>query len=194
MNLKRMTIGALLIGSMWPGIPALADSLYSDKNFRAFVADHRAYRKGDSLTVIITEIATATSTAKTKTSKDGALSAFVRGQNNNYDLGAGIGDDFEGGGQTERSGKLLARITVAVQEIEPSGELQVKGEQQIEVNNERQWISLAGRVRPQDIATDNTVVSTRVSDARIEFIGKGTLAEKQKPGILTRILSWLWIL
>jgi flagellar L-ring protein FlgH len=194
MKLKLMILGVLLASSLCSGLAVQADSMFKEQNFRAFVADHRAFRKGDSLTVLITEIATATSTAKTTTSKDGSVSAFVRGQNNNYDLGTGIGNDFDGGGQTERSGKLVARITVSVQEIDPSGDLQVKGEQQIEVNNERQWISLSGRVRPQDIGTDNTVLSTRISNANIEFVGKGPLAEQQQPGILTRILSWLRIL
>jgi len=194
MKLKRIMLGMLLTSLLCTGLAVQADSMFKEQHFRAFVADHRAFRKGDSLTVLITEIATATSTAKTKTSKDGSISAFVRGQNNNYDLGGGIGNDFEGGGQTERSGKLVARITVSVLEIEPGGDLQVKGEQQIEVNNERQWISLSGRVRPQDIGTDNTVLSTRISNANIEFVGKGSLAEQQRPGILTRILSWLRIL
>lgn len=194
MKLRHGLLGVFLVGTLCPNIAVYADSMFKEQHFRAIAADHRAFRKGDSLTVVITEIATATSTAKTRTSKEGSLSAFVRGQNNNYDLGAGIGDDFEGGGQTERSGKLLARITVTVQEIEPSGDLQVKGEQQIEVNNERQWISLAGRVRPQDIGSDNTVLSSRIGNASIEFVGKGSLAEKQRPGILTRILSWLRIL
>jgi len=194
MKLKCMMMGVFLVSSLCHVFAVQADSMFKEQHFRAIVADHRAFRKGDSLTVVITELATATSTAKTRTSKDGSLSAFVRGQNNNYDLGAGIGNDFDGGGQTERSGKLVARITVTVQEIEPSGDLQVKGEQQIEVNNERQWISLSGRVRPQDIGTDNTVLSTRISNASIEFVGKGPLAEQQQPGILTRILSWLRIL
>jgi len=193
MNPIRILVIAVAAMTM-AGPVARADSLYSDNQFRSFVADHRAYRVGDSLTVVVTEMATATSTAKTKTAKDGSLSAFLRGQNTNYNLGVGVGDQFEGGGQTERTGKLLARLTVTVQGIEAGGDLQIKGEQQIEVNNERQWIALSGRVRPKDIAADNTVVSTRISDARIEYVGKGPLGEKERPGILTRILSWLWIL
>jgi flagellar L-ring protein FlgH len=194
MNLKHWITAVFLAVSFSLGDAARAESMFKEEHFRAFAADHRAYRKGDSLTVVITEIATATSTAKTKTSKDGSVSAFVRGQNNSYDLGAGIGNDFDGGGQTERTGKLVARITVNVMEIEPGGDLTVQGKQQIEVNNERQWISLSGRVRPQDIGADNTVLSTRISNANIEFVGKGPLAEQQEPGILTRILSWLKIL
>jgi flagellar L-ring protein precursor FlgH len=173
---------------------ASADSLFNEDQFRAMVADHRAYRIGDSLTVVITEIASATSTAKTTTAKEAALSASLRKKDESFDLAAGLGDEFSGGGRTERTGKLLARITVAVTSIEPGGDLSVKGNQEIEVNNEKQRISVVGRVRPQDINADNTVLSARIRDAHIEFIGKGVLAEKQKPGILTRFLSWLGIL
>jgi flagellar L-ring protein FlgH len=173
---------------------ASADSLFSDDHFRAMVADHRAYRPGDSLTVVITEIASATSSAKTTTAKEATLNASLVKKNDSFDLSAGIGDEFSGGGKTERSGRLLARITVAVVSIEPGGDLNVKGNQVIDVNNEKQKISVAGRVRPQDINSDNTVLSARIRDAHIEFIGKGVLAEKQKPGIITRLLSWLGIL
>ncbi|TMG75878.1 MAG: flagellar basal body L-ring protein FlgH, partial [Betaproteobacteria bacterium] len=103
-------------------------------------------------------------------------------------------EDFKGGGKIERAGKLLGRITVAVQSVEANGNLRVKGDQEIFVNEEKQRISVEGSVRPQDILTDNTVLSTRLGQAKIEMIGQGLLAEKQKPGILTRFLSWLGIL
>jgi flagellar L-ring protein precursor FlgH len=70
----------------------------------------------------------------------------------------------------------------------------VSGEQLIKVNDERQEIVLSGRVRPIDIAENNTVVSSRLADARISYVGDGVLGEKQRPGILTRILSWLRII
>jgi flagellar L-ring protein precursor FlgH len=105
-----------------------------------------------------------------------------------------LSEDFKGGGKIERTGKLLARITVVVESVDPNGMLMVTGEQDIYVNEERQRIAVAGRVRPQDIGTDNTVLSTRLSQARIEMTGQGLLAEKQKPGILTRFLGWLGIL
>jgi flagellar L-ring protein FlgH len=68
----------------------------------------------------------------------------------------------------------------------------VRGEQDIQVNNERQRIRLEGTVRPEDIGPDNTIPSWRVGGAHIEFTGKGLLGNKQSPGLLTRILSWFW--
>lgn len=194
MNVMNKVIRGSILVCLLGSQGVSADSLFSDDHFRAMVADHRAYRPGDSLTVVITEIASATSTAKTTTAKEATLNASLRKKNDSFDLSAGIGDEFSGGGKTERTGKLLARITVAVVSIEPGGDLNVKGNQEIDVNNEKQKISVVGRVRPQDINSDNTVLSARIRDAKIEFFGKGVLAEKQKPGILTRLLSWLGIL
>jgi len=194
--MKRPTLNAFIVG-MFVLVSAdsvMADSLFNRDGFHAFAADHRAFRPGDSLTVVVTEIATATSTAKTTTNKDGTVSAKLNKKNDAFDLSTGLGETFDGGGTTERTGKLLAKITVTVLSVDEHGVLSIKGEQTIDVNNERQSISMTGRVRPQDIGQDNTVESSRITDAHIEYIGDGVLAEKQRPGILTRILSWLRIL
>jgi flagellar L-ring protein FlgH len=183
-----------LLACSGAAIPAGADSLYDQSRFRSFVSDHRAYRSGDKLTVLITEIASVSTTANTTTGKDGTVSATLRTRNENTDVGAGLGEDFSGGGKIERTGKLVAQLTVTIQSVDANGDLVVKGEQEIEVNDERQWLALEGRVRPEDVKADNTVYSSRISDAKIKYTGNGLLAEKQKPGILTRFLSWLRIL
>jgi flagellar L-ring protein precursor FlgH len=181
---------------------AWCDSLVERETYRSLVADQRAVRPGDNLTVLITENAVASTTATTATNKEGSVSAaasynrtkdsvpYGRSLSGSIDLT----EDFKGGGRIERTGKLLARITVVVEAVEPNGMLVVHGEQDIFVNEERQRIAVVGRVRPQDIGTDNTVLSTRLAQAKIEMSGQGLLAEKQKPGILTRFLSWLRIL
>jgi len=194
---------AMLLGIVASlGSPAVwGDTLLERNGYRPLVADQRAFRPGDNLTVLITESATASTTATTTTNKDGTLSGSLsasRDGTNPYTRGltaaAEIAEDFKGGGKIERAGKLLARITVVVQSIEANGNLRVKGDQEIFVNEEKQRISVEGSVRPQDILTDNTVLSTRLGQAKIELTGQGLLAEKQKPGILTRFLSWLGIL
>jgi flagellar L-ring protein precursor FlgH len=105
-----------------------------------------------------------------------------------------LSDDFNGKGTIQRSGKLAAQITVTVQSVEPNGDLVVAGRQLIEVNDEKQHIVLSGKVRPVDIGENNTVVSTRLADANISYVGDGILAEKQQPGIISRILHWLRLL
>jgi flagellar L-ring protein precursor FlgH len=118
----------------------------------------------------------------------------VVGTNDTKQGEVSLEEDFSGGGRIERSGKLVAQLTVVVEAIEGNGDLLVKGSQEIELNNEKQRIFLEGRVRPEDIGPNNTVLSTRLSQATISYTGKGLLAEKQRPGVLTRFLSWIGLL
>ena len=80
------------------------------------------------------------------------------------------------------------------QEIDKNGELQIKGQQLIEINGDKQLIQIEGRVRPRDISENNTLPSSRVAEAKISYVGDGILAEKQSPGILSRILTKLGFL
>jgi len=80
---------------------------------------------------------------------------------------------------------------VNVQEILPNGDLKVSGEQLLTVNEEQHKVNLEGRVRPQDISSDNVVLSTRLADARIDYIGEGDLSERQKRGWWRKLVDWL---
>jgi flagellar L-ring protein precursor FlgH len=166
-----------------------------DANWRGLTADRRAYRVGDVLTVQILESSSAQSNANTTTEKNGGLKFSWQSTTSQRDAALSLGDTFNGRGQIQRSGRLLAQITVTVREVDPqSGMLRVAGEQQILVNEERQDIRLEGSVRPVDIGENNIVPSTRLANARISYIGDGILGEKQKPGLLSRILSLFGIL
>jgi flagellar L-ring protein FlgH len=157
---------------------------------RSFFADRRAIDVGDVLTVVITEVATVATRARTETGKqETANGSLLDGSGDLDDVAAEFNTTFSGGGQIERSGRLLATLAVTVDGVEPNGNLVVSGEQVIVVNNEEQRIVLRGIVRPEDIGPDNTVSSTRVSAARIELVGDGLLARKQRPGLITRLLS-----
>jgi flagellar L-ring protein precursor FlgH len=159
----------------------------------SFFADRRARDVGDMLTVVITEFSTVEATARTSTGKSESASASLAHGANHLDVAsANLDNNFDGGGQIERTGKLIAKLAVTVAGVDGSGNLLVHGEQDIQINNERQRIRLDGTVRPEDIGPDNTIPSWRVSGAQIEFTGKGFLARKQAPGLLTRILSWFW--
>lgn len=159
---------------------------------RSFFADHRARRPGDILTVLIVEAASATESAQTSTSKSDGLSASVSSPAHVGQQWQGsLGDDFAGAGQIQRSGQLVAQLSIVVDRIDGNGNLWVSGEQEIVINGERQRIRLKGMVRPDDIGPDNTVPSWRVSHAQIAFVGKGVLGGSQSPGLVTRILRWL---
>lgn len=192
--MKRRIMCLIAAGLFALCATAGADSLYDPGQYRSLIADPRAFKLGDNLTVIITEFASITTTARTSTNKQGSVSGSVVGTNDTKQGEVSLEEDFSGGGRIERSGKLVAQLTVVVEAIEGNGDLLVKGSQEIELNNEKQRIFLEGRVRPEDIGPNNTVLSTRLSQATISYTGKGLLAEKQRPGVLTRFLSWIGLL
>jgi flagellar L-ring protein precursor FlgH len=194
MRTTSLLATALSCAALLTSWSAAAESLYRPEQFQSLVSDRRAYRAGDVLTVQVFENSSATSSANTTTDKSGALNLALKTNQINKAAAVQLSDDFTGKGTTQRSGKLLAQFTVVVQSVDANGLLLIKGDQLIDVNNEKQEIKLEGKVRTVDISDTNTVLSTRIADARISYMGEGVLGEKQKPGILTRILTWLGIL
>ncbi len=101
-------------------------------------------------------------------------------------------DEFEGTGETKRSGRLVGTITAKVVEVQPNGNLVIESRKEVTINREKQILVLRGIIRPDDIDVDNTVSSQRVADAQIYLVGKGVIQDKQSPGWMVRILDNLW--
>ncbi len=157
---------------------------------RSLFADRKAYRPGDILTVLITEQAAATATARTRADKDESVFADInRSEHDPWHIDLAWGNDFDGGGQIQRTGQLVAKLAVIVQAVDSDGNLTIAGEQDINVNNEQQRIALSGTVRIEDITPGNTIASWRIANARIDFKGDGILARKQSPGLLTKLFD-----
>lgn len=174
--------------------PVAAESLFREEAFRAYTDDRRATRVGDSLTVLIVENASAEASADTSADHSTALSAVIREPTGRDEYGFSVGRETDGGGRVTRTGKLRAAMTVEVVEVTPANEFVVKGTQLLMVNDEEQRIVVYGRVRPDDISAQNTVLSTRLADARIEYVGEGVIAESQRPGLIYRFMNWLGLL
>ena len=68
----------------------------------------------------------------------------------------------------------------------------VEGSKEVIINNERQYITVTGVVRPEDIAPDNSISSDLLADARLVYSGRGVLADKQRPGLLGRAVDLIW--
>lgn len=187
MNQKQIIAGAVLLVSV---LSASAQSLYDEKTYRPVASDTRAYRVGDALTVQVLENSAATANADTGTRRRNELSAdLTRAHVPAVTVGIGAGGEFDGGGRTARSGKLLAQLTATVQEVLPNGDLRIAGEQLLLINDEQQRINVEGRVRPQDISDTNVVISSRLADAKITYVGEGELAERQKPAWWRKVLD-----
>jgi len=175
--------------------PALAESLYQEGSYQPLTADNKAFRVGDSLTVQVFENSSATSSADTDTRRKNDLSGMVTHNSGNLvgQFGIGIAGDFDGGGRTQRTNKLLATLSVTVVEVLSNRDLRVAGEQQLMVNEELQKVNLEGRVRPQDISTGNVVLSTRLADARITYVGEGDVSDRARRSAWRRLLDWLGV-
>jgi flagellar L-ring protein FlgH len=171
---------------------AFGQSLYDSTTYRPLSTDLRAHAVGDAITVLIFEAATASSTASTSASRSSSIAARASDFGEPVGGDLSIDNDFDGGGEERRSGQLVAQITVTVREVLPNGDLVVQGDQQISLNSESQRILVEGRVRPQDIQADNSVLSSRMADARIEFKGRGLLSAREKPGLLARLFHWIF--
>ena len=163
-------------------------------------SDYRAFREQDLVVVRIEENADARRSADTNLSREtefsASLQAFLKtvaATAPQLDLTAGLkaGNGFSGDGRTARTEKLTATVPAVVKKVLPNGNLFIEGHRVVLVNNEEQHFYISGVVRPIDIAQDNSVRSSYVADAEIEFTGRGVLSDNQKPGFFTRLWNFL---
>ena len=99
--------------------------------------------------------------------------------------------DFEGSGKTERAGKLNGLIGVRVKQELPNGDLFVEGTKVVMINHEEQHLYVSGVIRTSDIAPDNSVDSSLIADARVEFTGRGDINDQVERGWLNKILDFV---
>lgn len=194
MTKNSLRHGAALCCGTLLAVAAQAQSLYNADTFQSLTSDRRALKPGDSLTVLVVENSSASATANTTTQKTGGITAGIKANTLNNTGALSLGEDFGGKGTVQRAGRVAAQITVTVHSLAPNDDMFIQGRQQILVNGEKQLIELSGRVRPIDVTEANTVLSSRIADANITYVGDGILAEKQKQGILSHILGWLGLL
>ncbi|MBC5785093.1 flagellar basal body L-ring protein FlgH [Ramlibacter sp. USB13] len=169
---------------------AQAQSLFQEDAWRGFTADNKAYRPGDVLTVQVFENSSASSSADTGTRRANHMAAeLAHGSNKVAQTNLVVAGDFDGGGRTQRASRLLATLTVTVQEVLPGGQLRVAGAQSVTVNEELQRVTLEGVVRPSDISDGNVVQSTRIAQARITYVGEGDLTERNRRAWWRRLLD-----
>ncbi len=176
-------------GSLW--------NQNQSRNF--FFQDAKASHVGDIVTVRVVENASGSKTAGTSTSRTSNLAAsatpfFGLPANTLSNLGAtgNFQNSFDGDGTTTRRGSLTADVTAIVVAVYPNGNMMIEGEREVLINNEKEYLSVSGIVRPEDILRGNTVFSTVIADAKIEYSGTGVVSDKQRPGWFVRILDFIW--
>ena len=165
--------------------------------------DLRASRVGDILTVILDEKSKGEGNAKTALNKE---SNMTMGMSNMFGLMKALAgshpdvdpavllklmskSDFSGDGKTSRSGKLEGRIAVRVKQVMPNGDLFIEGDKVILLNEEELHFYVSGVIRSVDVSPYNSVSSSLIADAQVEFAGRGVVADQQKPGWLKSLVD-----
>ena len=172
--------------------PAQSVSGQTTSGWNSLVADRSASRVGDSLTVLIYQDAQASNSAQTGGRKVTKLAGqATAGVSTTQQAQGSLSGSYDGSGQVSRSDRMVAAISVVVIEVLPNGDLRLAGEQALRVNGERTLIRVSGRARPSDIADGNTVLSTRLAEANIEYDGSGFAARSARPGLISRVLVGL---
>jgi flagellar L-ring protein FlgH len=162
----------------------------------------KARRVGDIVTIKIVESSKASNNASTNTGRDSSVSMGIdkflglennlsptQGLNPFSKIAGGATTKFTGQGGTSRSGDLNAFITTRVIGVLPSGNLAISGSREVIVNNEKQLIVVTGVIRSRDISSENVVLSTFISDAKIAYSGSGIVNDTQRKGWLANIID-----
>lgn len=184
-----------------PAQMVITGSLYNINTSNSLYSYIPLFGIGDTLTVLLEEEASAQKTAASNIASDneyelepitvpgGTLS--ING--NEVEFGLSQTQGFSGNSDADQSHSLNARITVSVVNILSNGNLVVRGEKWLVINNGKEYIRVTGIIRPRDISETNTVNSYQIADARIEFSGSGDQADVQTQGWLSSMFNGsLW--
>ncbi|MEZ5514832.1 MAG: flagellar basal body L-ring protein FlgH [Steroidobacteraceae bacterium] len=186
----------------WPAMveptPRTAGAIYSEGRDIPLWENATARRVGDIITVRLSERTNASNSSSTSTSKSTAAGLdgpkvlgrpVTVGGTPILEGSLGNESSFDGAGSSQQTNRIDGDITVTVVRRMPNGNLLVRGQKWITINQSREFVRLQGMVRPFDIGPDNSVPSWRVADAEIAYGGRGVLANANQPGWLHRFFN-----
>jgi flagellar L-ring protein FlgH len=177
-------------------------SLFMQNYSNNLYSDNKARHEGDIITVVLRESTQASKKAKTETKKDSSTSfepmigfggRDVSIAGNTLQFGAESATDYKGDAKADQSNSLVGNISVNVLQVLDNGNLVIRGEKWLTLNTGKEYIRLTGVIRSQDVDVNNTVESTKIANARIEYSGTGAHHNGQSPGWLSRFFNGpLW--
>lgn len=182
-------------------------SIYASGAGISLWEDKRARRIGDIITVYLDERTTSSKSNKTEIDKEDSINMNVNsllgavpqgtlpiGPNTAWNLNTVTTNNraFAGDAGSDQSNRLIGQISVTVVDVLPNGILVVRGEKWMTLSQGDEFIRIEGLLRPSDIAPDNTVVSTRLADARLTYSATGALADAQRQGWMSRVFNSPW--
>jgi flagellar L-ring protein precursor FlgH len=164
--------------------------------------DERAHRINDVVVVRVEENADAERSADTNLARKSdikplisvipLLAPLVAAPSLSASAEAGNDQSFAGSGQSDRRERLVATVSAIVKQVTASGNLFIEGHRVILVNNEEHHLYVSGLVRPIDIDEQNSVKSSLIAEAHIEFVGQGDLTDSQQQGWLASFWRFIW--
>jgi flagellar L-ring protein precursor FlgH len=176
---------------------AATGSLFNVSHATNLYDDSKPRGIGDIVTVLMDEQTKAAKSADADLAKsnDSSMDPLSVGgdelklgdYNFSYELSSD--NNFSGNATANQSNSLSGSITVEVIDVLANGNLIIRGEKWLTLNTGDEYIRLSGTIRPDDIAFDNTIASTRISNARIQYSGTGTQQDMQEPGFLARFFN-----
>ncbi len=198
-----------------PSIAENPGSIYNPGHSEFLFEDNRARRVGDVVLINVVENTTSTLETETTSERQSTTNLQVQAAFGQQTVGLGTlmglapyaldgetgadpilqfntQNEFEGEGETSREAQISATIGARVVKVLPGGLLQIQGSREVRVNDEIQMLLVQGLVRPRDIGPDNSILSTQLADARVEYYGRGVLTDRQSPGWGARVIDNIW--
>ena len=176
-------------------------SLFKVNYVNNIYSDSKAHRVGDIISVILSESTQAQKNAKTELKKENSATldpiigfggTAVNFKGNPVQFGFNQASDFSGDSKTNQGNSLSGHISVHVLRVLPNGNLMIRGEKWMSLNNGDEYIRLTGVIRAQDIGSGNTIISSKIANARIQYAGTGTFADTQEQGWLSSFFTSSW--
>ena len=193
-----------------PAFPKVTDNsqtnpgaIFNPGSAQMLFQDKKAHRIGDIITIVLTESTNASKNADTELDKESNLNLSEVSLLGNTTVGFSGGDaslagtattdrSFKAETDSKQSNNLQGTISVTVHEVYPNGNLAIKGEKWIALNQGSEFIRVAGIIRPEDISKDNQIASTKIANAFISYGGRGALAEANEEGWAWRFFNSGW--
>ena len=176
-------------------------SLFKENYVNNIYSDSKAHRVGDIISVELSENTQAQKNAKTELTKDNAGSvgsliglggAPITFKGDSLEFGYSQNTAFSGDSKSDQSNSLTGNISVHVLRVLPNGNLMIRGEKWLTLNNGDEYVRLTGIIRSKDISSTNTITSNKVANARIEYAGTGSFADAQEQGWLSKFFGSSW--
>ena len=176
-------------------------SLFKKNYVNNIYSDSKAHRIGDIISVILSESTQAKKNAKTELTKEnsavldpiiGLGGAPVTINGKSVQFGINQNTEFSGDSKADQGNSLSGDISVHVLRVLPNGNLMIRGEKWITLNNGDEYIRLTGVIRAKDINSNNTILSTKIANARIQYAGTGSFADVNEQGWLTKFFNSTW--